>query len=290
MDDDKSQSADETVEPKQEVFGPKAQELIDNLRSEVRQFRAAADKAAGQSIVDPELQTKLARLKELEDAATARENEEAKKKGDFETLLANIEKKYQDEIAELRSKAESSSKRADTLAADLAKAKLDHDKAIATQEGNFTSYQLETEVMTTYVASGANTANGAKPTKLFKMLYPEIKQYIRRGESGVTEVLDGNGTIRLNGDGKPMSLSEYMETLKSDTDTAFFFAPPPQSTGSGKTQSAYIGAQTTKLKSIPSSYLSSANAQAKWCRENGVEPAKLHEELRAKRVLIDKTK
>jgi hypothetical protein len=259
------------------------QTLIKNLRTEVTTLKKGVKPPAAKLEVPPNAD--LAELAILRQEKLERANEEARKTGDVDTLLTNLTSTYEAKIVDLVAKAETSSKRADTLSADIAKLKLDHDAALTTEKGHLSAYQLETKAFAAYVTAGPNNADGADAEELFGLLHPKIKSSLRSNGSSV-EVIDADGNPRMNAEGKPMSVPEFFETLKTGS-TKVFFAPPPQSTGSGKSPAAGgFAPPPAKPKEITQAEMASRTGQVNWAKANNVAVTALHDEIRAKRIKI----
>ena len=259
------------------------QTLIKNLRTEVTTLKKGAKPPAAKP--EPVPNADLSELAILRQEKIDRANEEARKTGDVDTLLTNLTATYEAKIADLVAKAETSRTRADTLAGDIAKLKLDHDAALTQEKGNLSAYQLETKAFSAYVAAGPNTGDGGDPEELFGLLHPKIKGSLRSNGATV-EVIDGDGNPRMNAEGKPMSVPEFFETLKTGS-TKVFFAPPPQSTGSGKSPATGAFAPPpAKPKEITQAEMASRTGQVNWAKVNNVPLATLHDEIRAKRIKI----
>lgn len=283
MDEDLIVDPATDIEPTLADLPEGVQTLIKNLRSEVSNLKKSGTKPTAPK-PDPNAEA-LAELATLRQEKLDRDNAEARKTGDVDTLLANLTTTYEAKIAEAVLKADTSGKRADTLAGDLAKLKLEHEAALAAEKGNLSAYQLETKAFSAFVAAGPNAADGGDPAELFGLLHPKIKGSLVPNGDGIS-VVDAEGNARMNADGKPMSVTEFFETLKTGS-TKVFFAPPPQSAGSGKSPAgAAFAPPAAKPKEITQAEMSSRTGQVNWAKANGVPIATLHDEIRAKRIKI----
>lgn len=243
----------------------KVQRLIENLRRENSDLKKGKTADAPVPAIPAEVATELAALRK---AKLERENTEAKASGDVEKLLSNLRAEYEPQVADLSAKAAAAAKQSEKLAVEVATIKAAHEKELAAERSKLTGYQLETQAFQGFVNARPASGEGIDSGELFKALYPQIQKSIQSVD-GKIAIVDAEGNTRLDAEGKPMSLSAFYDGLRSSS-MGVFFAPPAQSTGSGKAPTGAPPTPANTKLTIPRATLQSQKAQVAWAQSHNI--------------------
>lgn len=223
------------------------QELEQQKQAEAAaQAAEAADQAARKAQEEADAAKKTGDAAELERtrAALAKANDEAKKyrlkAKAFEGIdlepeqVKQIIEKHRESEKQRQEREIERKKQEGKFEELIDKARKDAEEAIKAKDAVIDSYKAKLE---SYLVDGTLNEIYAKEKLSPKLANPLIKPFVKAlsNEDGEYEVvvLDSDGTPKLNNEGKRMSVSEFVETLKNDNDYSILF-PAPSNGGGGK--------------------------------------------------------
>lgn len=189
---------------------------------EAKKYRLKAKAFEGIDLDPEQVKQIIEKHKESEKQRQEREIERKKQEGKFEELIE--------------------------------KSRKEAEEAIKAKDSVIDSYKQKLE---SYLVEGTLNEIYAKEKLSPKLANPLIKPYVKAvsNEDGEYEVvvLDNDGTPKLNNEGKRMSVSEFVESLKSDDDYAVLFPAPSNGGAGGKQSDRQPGGQKPSANSKRSS-------------------------------------
>jgi hypothetical protein len=277
-----TETAETTVQTETlDALPEKVQRLIENLRRENGDLKRGKTADAPVPVIPAEIATELAALRKAE---LERQNTEAKASGDVEKLLTNLRAEYEPQVVNLGAKADAAAKQSERLAVEMATLKVAHEKDLLAERSKLTDYRLENQAFQGFVNAKPASGEGIDSGELFAALYPQIKKSIQSVD-GKIAIVDAEGNPKLNAEGKPMSLSAFYDGLRSSS-MGVFFAPPPQSTGSGKAPTGAPPTPANTKLTIPRATLQSQKAQIAWAQSQNIGLAEISKGIASGQITI----
>lgn len=259
----------------------KVQQLIENLRRENKDLKKAKTADAPAPVIPADVAAELATLRKAE---LDRQNSKAKASGDIEKLLSNLRAEYEPQLADSSAKVSAATAQSERLAVEMATLKAAHQKELESERSKLTGYQLETQAFQGFVNAKPVSGDGIDSGELFKALYPQIQKSIQSVD-GKIAIVDTEGNPKLDAEGKPMSLASFYDGLRSSS-MGVFFAPPIQSTGSGKVPTGTPPTPPSTKLTIPKATLQSQKGQIAWAQANGIGPAEISKGIASGQIVI----